>query len=530
MLDCTLRDGGYYNNWDFSQDLIDDYVSAMENISMDYIEIGFRSLNSDGYKGACAYSTDTFLKDLNIPSNLNIAVMINAGEILSNSRGIQSALEQMFGPAEESRVSLVRIACHHHEILEVLPGIIWLNKNGYMTSINFMQIADRTEEEILSITRELSEYPLDVLYFADSMGSLSPDQTIEIINTLRSHWKGELGFHAHDNLGLGIINSIKAIENSVDWVDVTVLGMGRGPGNSKTEYMIIELDKYRKASVNSIKLYNLIKKYFKPMQEKYGWGTNPFYYLAGKHGIHPTYIQRMINDPRYDDADILAVIRHLKNVGGKKFSIDTMEAGRHFYEGAPQGKWLPSNEMHDREVLILGSGPSVKRYKQAIESFIKRRRPYVIALNTMPFIDPECIHVRAACHPIRLLADCQEHLQFPHPLVTPVSQLPESITCQMKEKALLDFGIKIDPDVFEFHADHCIIPTSQVIAYALAIATSGKARGLYLTGFDGYGADDPRTIEMDSLLSSYINASGSLPMTAITPTRYKIPSTSIYAL
>ena len=66
ILDCTLRDGGYYNNWNFSIDLINRYLKVMSDIKVDYVEIGFRSYEKN-FRGSCAYSTDEFLDNLQIP-------------------------------------------------------------------------------------------------------------------------------------------------------------------------------------------------------------------------------------------------------------------------------------------------------------------------------------------------------------------------------------------------------------------------------------------------------------------------------
>jgi 4-hydroxy 2-oxovalerate aldolase len=98
-LDCTLRDGGYYNNWDFEPRLVQDYLNAMDSLQIDFVEIGFRTLKNDSFKGGFAYSTDTFLNNLNIPSGLNdkIGVMINGSEIVNvktqtNTHDIKSQL------------------------------------------------------------------------------------------------------------------------------------------------------------------------------------------------------------------------------------------------------------------------------------------------------------------------------------------------------------------------------------------------------------------------------------------------------
>ena len=50
-LDCTLRDGGYYNNWDFKDSLINKYLKVIDSLNIDYCEIGFRFLKNSGFRG-----------------------------------------------------------------------------------------------------------------------------------------------------------------------------------------------------------------------------------------------------------------------------------------------------------------------------------------------------------------------------------------------------------------------------------------------------------------------------------------------
>jgi 4-hydroxy 2-oxovalerate aldolase len=183
-----------------------------------------------------------------------------------------------------------------------------------------------------------------------------------------------------------------------------------------------------------------------------------------------------------------------------------------------------------RDVLIVGAGPSLASHRDALQQFIRLKKPFVIALNTQTNIDTDLIDVRAACYPLRLLADCDKYSDLPQPVVVPVARLPEIALETMRAKKKLDFGLEVRAGVFEFHTTSAVVPSSLVIAYALSIATSGKAVRILLAGFDGYVADDARTIEMDGLLTMYRAAYGALPIQSITPTRYKISSTSVYAL
>lgn len=531
LLDCTFRDGGYYNAWNFSSSLIQEYLSAMKGAQVDVVELGFRFFKNEGFKGSCAYTTDDFLCTLSIPPELTLGVMVNGADLHTELGGF-GTMERLFPePATTSPVEMVRFACHFHELQEAMIAADWLVDRGYRVGINLMQAPDRTHKEINEYARMACYHQVEVLYFADSMGSMTPDDTARLVGWLREFWDGALGIHTHNNMGLALSNTLRAQIEGVGWLDATVMGMGRGPGNACTEELAIEVEALRGRRANLVPLMSLIRKHFASMKSQYGWGTNSYYYLAGKYGIHPTYVQQMLGDTRYDEEDILAVIDHLRAEGGKKFSANTLEGARHFYQGEPRGSWEPAKMMSGRDVLILGSGPGAQAHRDALEHYVKRASPLVIALNTQEAIDSRLIDLRIACHPVRLLADAETHVSLPQPLITPASQLPESLRAKLGGKTLLCFGLGIEKGRFEFHAKHCIAPTSLVLAYALAVATSGYSSRILMAGFDGYPPGDSRNDEIDAIFTAFTTSGVKLDLISITPTHYKgLISLSLYAL
>lgn len=530
VIDCTLRDGGYYNQWDFDAELVSAYLSAMSLAKIDFVELGFRSFDVSGFKGACAYTTDSYIRSLAVPDNLKISVMINASELISHpSKDLIFAAKSLFVPASKSPVNMVRIACHLDEFELALEVVSWLKSVGYLVGINLMQIADRTDEEIEKIALMSSRYSVDVLYFADSMGSLDVERTSSIVRALKRGWAGELGIHAHDNMGRAIANTVKAVQEGATWVDSTVTGMGRGPGNTQTEYLLLELKDDLNRTVNMTPLLALIKKYFLEMKHHYGWGENPYYYLAGKYAIHPTYIQQMLGDPRYSESEILAAIEQLRLIGGKKYNSKTLELGRQKFSGEFSGDWTPKSIIEGKNVLILGAGQSLKIHLNAIQRFILEYKPYVIALNTQQHINPELINLRAACHPFRLIADAPIYSKLGQSVVLPFDRLSDEVKKSLDGVRYLNFGHDVKDDIFEFHESRAITPNQLVLGYALAVATSGKASSVLLAGFDGYGSEDPRTLEVARLLERYKSSLNALQLLSITPTSYNIPTRSVYS-
>lgn len=529
LLDCTLRDGGYYNSWCFPEDVVTQYLEAMQAARVDVVELGLRSLLNDGFKGANAFTSDEYIRSLNVPSDLKVAVMINAKELLGDE-GVESTLEMLFrqGP-EPSPVNVVRVACHVHEFARALEAATWLTKRGFEVAFNLMQVSSRSQNEIEELAKLASGYPVDVLYFADSMGSMNPERTKEIIGWIRTSWHGAIGIHTHDNMGLALSNSLRAIECGATWLDATVTGMGRGPGNARTEELVIETSEMLARKPNLVPLMALIRSFFNPLKHKCGWGTNSYYYLSGKYEIHPTYVQEMLGDPRYSEEDIFGVIQHLRSSGGSQYDSNTLDTARSLYSGDATGTWEPASTLEGKEVLLLGAGPSLVIHRDAVERFIRKRSPIVFAMNTQSPIEQELIDVRVACHPVRLLADCEAYASLPQPLIAPLSKLPADISASLSRQKILDFGLSIERDAFQFHASGAHTPNSLVFGYALSIAASGKAKRIFLVGFDGFGHGDSRTIEMDKIIKLYREAS-SIEMTALTPSLYDVPMKSIYAI
>jgi 4-hydroxy 2-oxovalerate aldolase len=131
---------------------------------------------------------------------------------------------------------------------------------------------------------------------------------------------------------------------------------------------------------------------------------------------------------------------------------------------------------------------------------------------------------------VRILADYHEYLSLPQPLIAPASMLPENIKQKLLQKDIFDFDIAVDAKGFAFNSSNCTLPNLMVLSYALAIATSGKAKQILLAGFDGYGADDPRRKEVDNVFKLYQQTETCVDFFSITETRYEIPIKSIYGL
>lgn len=532
ILDCTLRDGGYYNDWDFSKSLVDQYLITMDNSNIDVIEIGFRFLPKKSFLGPYAYTTDQFLRSLDLPQDLMIGVMINAKEILDYQHGIKEAISTLFNKEEDSPVSLVRVAAHFSEYENCHEIVAELNGLGYKVGFNLMQAGGRSAKELCSAAGDISKWSeLDVLYFADSLGNMRSDDVQKTINSFKEGgWSKAIGIHTHDNMGEALNNSIEAIANGASWVDSTVLGMGRGPGNVRTEYLLIELQKRNLGTYVPDNLFPLVLDEFTELQKHYGWGPNLLYYLSAEYGIHPTYVQEMSGRVNMDAQQQVEALNYLNSTDSSGFSRENLSQAFLNEGGNQKGSWSCENWLLDETVLIIGPGSSTKKHAEAIHSFITEKKPKVISLNINNDIKSEHIDAYAACHHMRVFMDADKYLKLEKPLIIPLETVPNELRKKLSKVQVLDYGMSIKDGHYEFSDKGCIIPNRLVFGYVISLIHSAKAKRILLAGFDGYGKNDPRQEEMEKMIELYKRCENSLELTAITPSSYSVEQSSVYNL
>jgi len=530
ILDCTFRDGGYYVNWDFDEKIVLKYLESLSLAKVDIIEMGFRFLKKNKFLGAFAYTTDSYLKSLPLPEKTLIAVMVNADELIKYSDGLNEAVKILFKEKKGSPVDIVRVAAHIKDISLCKELIILLNDLGYRVCLNIMQIDSISYTELNKIVLNISnwETKIEALYFADSFGNMEPETVKETIETIKSCWSGNIGFHSHDNKGQALSNCITAFENGVNYIDGTIYGMGRGAGNVKTENLLIELKDRGYGKYFADAVFPLVTNEFQYLKEKYKWGSNVYYHLSAIYGIHPTYIQEMLNDSRYRTENILSTINFLRESKAPSFSPEILIRASNGIEGNEKGNWSAKNFCNDRTILIVGSGQSSKKYIKDLKLFINNKRPIVLCLNINHDFPSKLVDYYIACHDFRILIESTYYNKLGKPLIMPISRVPDEIYKELNDIKVLDYGLRLKQDSFEIGEYGCLLSKPLALSYAISIAHAGGTNNILLTGIDGYDSSDPRQHEMIEIIEQYSNLKGSIPLTAITPTTYPIRQTSIF--
>ena len=347
ILDCTLRDGGYYTNWDFNKNVIDTYIDSFNKLPVNYIEIGYRSKPLDGYLGEFFYLPDYLIKEIRTRSNKKIAIMLNEKDFKSSEVG--EFLKPLSG-----KVDLIRLAVNPINIKRALKLAVKIKDLGFELGFNIMYMSEWKKNSLFFEEINLLDGKIDFLYMVDSYGSVYPDELVELIKLIKKRTNVALGFHGHNNLELGLINTLTAIENGVDIVDSTITGMGRGAGNLKTELLLTVLNSKGILDFDYNHLSNVVDV-FTNIQSKYLWGTNLPYMVSGANSSPQKQVMELVTKRAYSFNSIIRTLQNqFKGVKDNQSKL------------SPFSKKFKSYN----NVLIVGGGPSVVEHSFAIQKYL----------------------------------------------------------------------------------------------------------------------------------------------------------------
>ena len=139
--------------------------------------------------------------------------------------------------AQKCGANAVRVATHVTEA-DVSAEHITAAKELGMFAVGFLMMTHMASvERIVEEAKKMESYGADYINLADSAGYLLPGDVKERIVALKKEIKIPIGFHAHNNLGMAVANSLMAVESGCDYIDGTLRGLGAGAGNAQIEVL-----------------------------------------------------------------------------------------------------------------------------------------------------------------------------------------------------------------------------------------------------------------------------------------------------
>lgn len=293
ILDCTIRDGGLVNNWDFSIEFVQDLYEGLNAAGVEYMEIGYKNsakLLNATEPNPWRFLDDEFLKQvIPVKKKTKLSALVDIGRVDPND----------VLPREQSVLDMIRVACYIREVDKGLELVQMFHDLGYETTLNIMALSSAPERQLIDAFEMIKESPVDVVYIVDSFGSLDPQDIAHQVKKFREMLPNKrLGVHTHNNMQLAFANTLSAMKNGVEFLDSSVYGMGRAAGNCNTELLVSYIPK---TSYELKPVLGVIEKHMLEMREKWEWGYIIPYMISGVLNEHPRVAMAYRNSPERDE-------------------------------------------------------------------------------------------------------------------------------------------------------------------------------------------------------------------------------------
>lgn len=290
LLDCTLRDGGYINNWKFTQEQIMSTVANLTDANVDFIEMGYITSITSAVGGTQFGGISEMSKFL--PKNRKDSIYLAMADC------------SMYDVSELERrtletVDCIRVVFYKRQIEQAFRFCKGVVDKGYGLIIQPMVTVDYSIDEYEGLLLKFQkEYPLYAVAVVDSFGCMNGKQIRQYAKALNNCLNKEvkIGFHGHNNMNLVLQNALEFMRMSDEReiiLDGSVNGMGRGAGNLCVELMADYLNENMDSKYNVDALIRIMSEVTEPISKEYQWGYNPYYMLTARYKLHPNFAKFM---------------------------------------------------------------------------------------------------------------------------------------------------------------------------------------------------------------------------------------------
>lgn len=328
VVDTSLRDGMHSVSHQYAPEEVARVAGALDAAGIETIEV----THGDGLGGSSiqygwAAAEDEQLVEAAVGavSRARIAVLLLPGI------GTVTRLRRVQGLG--ARVARVATHCTEADISQ--EHIEWSRENG-MRVVGFLMMSHMVEPPKLVEQAKLMEsYGAHVVYIVDSAGALLPKTAAARVAALRDALEIDVGFHAHNNLGCGVGNSLAALEAGATWLDGSMRGLGAGAGNAQTEVLCAALERAGyETGVDLFALMDAAEDVVAPLMRRPQIIDRASLAL-GYAGVYSSFLlhaERASKKYRVDSREILMELGRRRMVGGQEdmiIDVAAEMAGRH---------------------------------------------------------------------------------------------------------------------------------------------------------------------------------------------------------
>ena len=473
VLDCTLRDGGYINDWKFGRKTIQAVLDKLETAGIDIIECGFLTKMAEDEESSLFSGVEELRKVLPERKRTSMFVaMIAMGE-----RELHPSL---LPPWDGTSIDEIRLTFHKEEVELAVEWAGILMEKGYKVFMQPVGTVFYSDIELLKLVEKMNELHPFAFYIVDTLGSMYRNDVSHRYYLIDENMSPEirLGFHGHNNLQLAFSNAqvLGKIQTKRTLIlDSSVYGMGRGAGNLPTELITQYINKNIASRYDAAMVMEIYDEYISVIRKEYEWGYTMPYHIAASHVCHPNYASYLINKQTLTMKDIEKIIRSIPK---KDRGIYSHKRIRELYHQFQSRKIDDSravekirNLLEGKEILLLAPGKSLSAEEEKIRAYIKENNPCVISVN---FVEPGFpIHACFVSN-YKRMDIIEKELRY-------MGELQVILTSNLP--AGREYGLYVDYDHYT-NGDEMISDNAGLMLLSLLLRCGIKK--VCLAGFDGF--------------------------------------------
>lgn len=296
LLDCTLRDGGYINNWEFGYSAILDMIKELENTGIDILELGF-------------LKEEPYITDRSVFNNI-----AQITPLMPHKKGKieYAAMIEVVNP-----ISLEKLQPRTEECIDIIRVIVWKTKydehgdvvdalqegfdyckgireRGYKLCIQPARVDQYSDTEFTAMLNLFQQLDPMAIYVVDSWGTQNTEQIMHYVELAHKTLKKEiaLGYHGHNNLMQAFGTASAFVHSQLEReliVDGSVYGIGRGAGNLNLELFAKYMNETEGKNYDTMPMISIYQKYIEKIYQKHAWGYCIPYFLTAKYNCNPNY-------------------------------------------------------------------------------------------------------------------------------------------------------------------------------------------------------------------------------------------------
>ena len=385
LLDCTLRDGGYINDFRFGEDVIRGFCKKIVKTGVEICEVGF--IKGDVYDPDTSLFPDVeSFKNVITPkdSRMKYVGMLDMSKPIPMDR---------LTPYDGTSIDGIRVIFKKNKINEAYEYCKRIQELGYFISVNFVGTDLYTDEEFIEGIRKFNELKPFAVSIVDSFGVIKRKHFLRLCYIADSnlHKDCVLAYHAHNNLQLAFGNAESLVEMNLKRdliIDACVFGMGRGAGNLNMELFAEYMNENYDTSYDIQPMLEIMDEYLADIYKKKQWGYSLPFYLSASKNCHPNYSVYLEEKDALSVQDFDHILASIPAEERANYSKEKAEKYYKDYLCQPydDAKDVDAlrKELSGKEVLVIAPGRSIKEHCDKVLTYINNPNIVKASVSFVP--------------------------------------------------------------------------------------------------------------------------------------------------